>query len=162
MASLREELPHPQNHKPHMKLRSTASTLAPSRPDFLNSLSQEETLKQFPAGNAQILSRGSERMLTSAPATAPPRGRCGRAHTASGSPAPGRARRFRAVQCRDHFLGCNVASAARTAWRSGIGAVDRGVIAPWSWTARQTLKLDARASRRCASASGWISRRGAE
>jgi hypothetical protein len=36
----REELPHPQNHKPHMKLRSTASTLAPSRPDFLNSLSQ--------------------------------------------------------------------------------------------------------------------------
>ena len=30
--------PSPANHKPHMKLRPTASTLAPSRPDFLNSL----------------------------------------------------------------------------------------------------------------------------
>jgi hypothetical protein len=35
--------PSPGDHKPHMKLRSTASTLAPLRPDFLNSLSQEPT-----------------------------------------------------------------------------------------------------------------------
>lgn len=35
--------PSPANHQPHMKLRSTASTLARSHPDFLNSLSHQRT-----------------------------------------------------------------------------------------------------------------------
>jgi hypothetical protein len=33
-----QELTHPQDHKPHTKLRSIASILAPLRPDLLNSL----------------------------------------------------------------------------------------------------------------------------
>ena len=42
--------PSPANHKPHMKLRSTASTLAPSRPDFLNSLGYGPTIAEASGG----------------------------------------------------------------------------------------------------------------
>jgi hypothetical protein len=54
-ASLRDELSHPQNHKPHMKLRSTASTLALSRPDFLNSLGYR---RAFDVRGVWLLCRG--------------------------------------------------------------------------------------------------------
>jgi hypothetical protein len=53
---LRQE-PSPTNHKPHMKLRSTASTHAPSYPDFLNSLGQEQTPFR---GEARVVFRAAE------------------------------------------------------------------------------------------------------
>ena len=67
--------PSPANHKPHMKLRSTASTLLPSRPDFLNSLGYEpplsgELVEQrfglFEIGGVEAFGDGNSRPLQKA------------------------------------------------------------------------------------------------